>query len=153
MPARHKILWVPTIAATLGLSFALFALFHPPAFAQGRACADDVAKFCTSVKDKPAQAMQCLKAHQSDLSADCRSRLQATDAQMKEVSDACQSDVQRFCSDVSPGGGCIAQCLKQHQSELFHSLQIRSGRGTAAAAIEPLRPLPPLPSIGLPGSV
>jgi hypothetical protein len=118
MPARHKILWVPTIAATLGLSFALFALFHQPAFAQGRACADDVARFCTSVKDKPAQAMQCLKAHQSDLSADCRSRLQATEAQMKEVSKACHNDVQRFCEDVAPGDGRLAQCLKQRESEL-----------------------------------
>jgi hypothetical protein len=118
MPASHKILRVPTIAATLGLSFALFALFPPPAFAQGRACADDVAKFCTSVKGKPAQTTQCLKAYQSELSADCRSRLQAMEAQMKEMSKACQNDVQRFCEDVAPGEGRIAQCLRQHESEL-----------------------------------
>jgi Cysteine rich repeat len=37
---------------------------------------------------------------------------------MKEMSDACQSDVQQFCKDVSPGGGRLAQCLKQHESEL-----------------------------------
>ena len=118
MPARHKILWVPTIAVTLGLSFALLAIFHLPAFAQGQACADDAAKFCTSVKGKPAQVMQCLKAHQSALSADCQSRLQAMEAQRKEVSKACHNDVQRFCEDVAPGEGRIAQCLKQHQSEL-----------------------------------
>jgi Cysteine rich repeat len=118
MPAWRKILWVPTIVVTLGMSFALLAIFNLPAFAQGRACAEDMAKFCKNIKGKPAQAMECLKEHQSELSTGCQSRLQAMEAQMKEVSDACQSDVQRFCKDVAPGGGRLAQCLKKHESEL-----------------------------------
>jgi hypothetical protein len=50
MPLLRKILWVPATALTLGLIFALLAIFHLPAFAQGRICADDIAKFCQSVK-------------------------------------------------------------------------------------------------------
>ena len=32
--------------------------------------------------------------------------------------EACQGDVQRFCTGVQPGGGRIAQCLKAHLREL-----------------------------------
>ena len=31
---------------------------------------------------------------------------------------ACKGDYQRLCNNVSPGGGRIAQCFKQHESEL-----------------------------------
>ncbi len=117
MHSSRKVLWFPATAAALGMFFALLAMFHLPAFAQGRACADDVAKFCKDVKRGQGQILQCLKQHQSELSAGCQSRVQAMEARMKEMSDACQSDVQQFCKDVSPGGR-VAKCLKQHESEL-----------------------------------
>jgi arylformamidase len=44
-------------------------------------------------------------------------------ATYKEMSAACQSDVQQFCKDVNPGRGALAQCLKQHASELSSSCQ------------------------------
>jgi hypothetical protein len=118
MPSWRQILWVPTIAVALGMFFALLAIFHLPAFAQGRACADDVAKFCKGIGRGQGEVMQCLKEHQSELSSQCQARLQAMEKQLKGVSDACQSDVQRLCKDISPGGGRLAQCLKQHESEL-----------------------------------
>src|SRR5581483_8620429 len=31
---------------------------------------------------------------------------------------ACKQDVQKLCANVQPGEGRIAQCMKQHQSEL-----------------------------------
>jgi hypothetical protein len=30
----------------------------------------------------------------------------------------CADDVAKFCKDVQPGGGRMAQCLKQHEQEL-----------------------------------
>jgi hypothetical protein len=50
MPSLRKRLLVPATAVTLGLIFALLAISHLPAFAQGHVCAGDVAKFCQGVK-------------------------------------------------------------------------------------------------------
>ncbi len=30
----------------------------------------------------------------------------------------CRGDVEKFCKDVKPGGGRIAMCLKEHQTDL-----------------------------------
>jgi Cysteine rich repeat len=109
VPSIRRVLWVPAIAVALGLFLALLAVFHLPAFAQGRVCADDVAKVCQSVKGRRGQLMQCLKEHETELSSQCQARVQAIETRKKEVSDACQSDVQQFCKDVSPGRGNLAQ--------------------------------------------
>jgi hypothetical protein len=31
---------------------------------------------------------------------------------------ACETDVQKLCPDVQPGGGRILACLKQHQADV-----------------------------------
>jgi malate/lactate dehydrogenase len=36
---------------------------------------------------------------------------------------ACRDDIEKFCKDVQKGGGRIAQCLKQHESELSEGCQ------------------------------
>src|SRR3954468_11519445 len=43
----------------------------------------------------------------------------AAQAEEKEGSGACRSDVQKLCKGVQPGGGRIAACLKQHESEIL----------------------------------
>jgi Cysteine rich repeat len=118
VPSLHKLLLVPTIAVALGIFLVLLAIFHLPAFAQGRVCADDVAKFCKGLKGGQAQLRQCLNEHQSELSSQCQARVQSMEKRMQEMSDACDSDVQQFCKDLRTGGGRLAQCLKQHESEL-----------------------------------
>jgi len=30
----------------------------------------------------------------------------------------CKADVQKFCSEVKPGGGRIIECLKEHENDL-----------------------------------
>jgi hypothetical protein len=124
MPSVRRVLWVPAIAVAIGMFLAILAILHLPAFAQGRVCAEDVAKFCQSVKGGQGQIMQCLKEHETGLSPQCQARVQAMASHMKEMSAACQSDVQQFCKDVSPGRGRLAQCLRQHESELSSSCQV-----------------------------
>lgn len=36
----------------------------------------------------------------------------------KGMRGACRADMKKFCKDVQPGGGRLAMCLKQHESEL-----------------------------------
>jgi hypothetical protein len=117
MQSSPKLLLIPAFAVALGIFLALLALFYLPAFSQNRPCAADTAKFCKDVKGMQG-TMQCLKEHEADLSPQCQARVQAMEARVKEMSDACQGDVQQFCQDVSAGGGRIAQCLKQHESQL-----------------------------------
>jgi len=50
VPALRKILMIPSVAMALGLFLMLLAISYLPAFAKGRVCADDVAKFCTDAK-------------------------------------------------------------------------------------------------------
>ncbi|HTP65184.1 MAG TPA: cysteine rich repeat-containing protein [Geobacteraceae bacterium] len=38
-------------------------------------------------------------------------------------SDPCKEDVQKFCSDVTPGEGRVIKCLKEHEQELSQSCQ------------------------------
>jgi hypothetical protein len=42
----------------------------------------------------------------------------AAQAEEKERPGACRADVQKLCKGDQPGGGRIAACLKQHESEL-----------------------------------
>jgi hypothetical protein len=39
-------------------------------------------------------------------------------AQGMEGKGACRADIEKFCKDVKPGHGNIAQCMKQHEAEL-----------------------------------
>jgi hypothetical protein len=123
MPSLRKILLIPSIGVALGLFLAFLAMLYLPASAQGRACADDVATFCADAKGGRAQIEQCLKAHQSELSSPCQARVQTMAQRLQKTSDACHSDVQQFCQDVHIGDGRLAQCLKQHESELSSTCQ------------------------------
>jgi hypothetical protein len=37
----------------------------------------------------------------------------------------CAGDIQKFCADVKPGGGAIAQCLKAHEAQLSEGCKAR----------------------------
>ena len=39
-------------------------------------------------------------------------------AQQHQGHDVCKADVQKFCKDVQPGGGKVAKCLAQHNTNL-----------------------------------
>jgi hypothetical protein len=37
---------------------------------------------------------------------------------MQELRAACQTDIQKLCAGVQPGGGRIIACLKEHKEEV-----------------------------------
>ena len=98
-------------ALCLGLAFATSTFAAP-------SCKDDVAKFCPQVHPGGGRIAQCLKQNEAQLSASCQERIKLVAAQLKEVKEACADDLQQYCATVKPGGGRIAQCLKQHQDKL-----------------------------------
>jgi cysteine rich repeat protein len=55
-----------------------------------------------------------VKAHYSDLSADC----QVAIIRAAAVGKACKADAKQFCADVKPGKGPIADCMKEHATDL-----------------------------------
>jgi hypothetical protein len=47
----------------------------------------------------------------------------AATAQDRAAIQACKPDLAKFCPGIKPGGGRIAECLKQHEAELAPACQ------------------------------
>ena len=88
------------------------------ALAQEKPCAGDIEKFCQGVQPGGGRIGKCLAQHKDELSPGCKARVEEVALQLKGVQQACQDDIMTFCPGVKPGGGRIAKCLKQHQTEL-----------------------------------
>ncbi len=64
---------------------------------------------------------------------------------------ACMADVQRLCAGVTPGGGRIMRCLRDHQSEVSEGCKAAVAerqaehRASRAAAGAPSAPAPSTP--------
>ncbi len=83
-----------------------------------RPCAEEIARFCKDVKPGEGRLAKCLKAHEKELSAECREKFTELKRKYDEAQQACAEDVRKFCKDIQPGGGRIAQCLEGHAAEL-----------------------------------
>ena len=87
------------------------------AFAQSavaKACAADIKAQCADVKPGGGALKDSVKAHFSDLSADC----QVAIVRAAAVGRACKGDVKQFCADVKPAKGAIADCMKSHTADV-----------------------------------
>ena len=86
------------------------------AFTPG-ACRQDGEKLCPGVTNDQ-ELIPCLKQHETQLSMDCKVNLAEARDMVRDMKDACQPDVQKFCADIKTGQGRIRRCLKAHESEL-----------------------------------
>ena len=94
-----------------------------------RPCADDAAKFCKDVNPGGGRMATCLKEHEKDLSPGCKQRNHEMMMRGKEMHKACADDVDKFCKDVQPGKGNMANCMREHKSELSAECMQEFGKG------------------------
>ena len=88
------------------------------ALAQAPSCKADLAKFCPQAKPGGGQVAACLTKNSAQLSAPCKQRVGQMRQILKEVHKACEEDVHFLCDGIPPGGGRVAACLKQSESEV-----------------------------------
>jgi len=118
----RKIAWIGVLVAAVPL-LALAAGEPAPAGPQGPApgrgaCRADVQRLCGDVQPGSGGRRACLRQHQSELSQQCQERIGQMRQRVAQMRAACSGDVQRLCSGVQRGHGAVAQCMRQHESEL-----------------------------------
>lgn len=95
---------------------------HSPAYAEeSLLCADDIEKYCKEIKPGGGRLLNCLKSHETEMSASCRAKMGELQGMIKGCEQACSADIAQFCKDVQPGGGRIIKCLRGHDKELSSS--------------------------------
>ena len=102
------------------LYFVLSFNFH--AYAQeSLVCADDIEKYCKEIRPGGGRLLNCLKAHEAELSVSCRGKIGELQGIIRDCEQACSGDIAQFCKEVQPGGGRIIKCLREHNKELSPS--------------------------------
>jgi hypothetical protein len=116
MSPRHAIATVLLVAGMAAM----------PALAED-SCKEDMKLLCPGVEPGSGRIMDCLREHQSRLSAPCSARLASNAAIAKkmlaEFGRACLADADRFCAAIEPGEGRVIGCLAQHEVDLSPSCQ------------------------------
>lgn len=104
------------LIAVATLFFASFS------FAEGgRACKEDVQKFCKDIKHGGGLVVKCLKQHESELSDACKGHKQKMTEHMKVTREACKEDIEKFCKDIPKKHGFMKECFKTHINEFSQS--------------------------------
>ena len=114
MSQHSKLLAVAAAALIGGAS----ALFGDTAFAQAaqQACAGDIKTYCAGVQQGEGRVAQCLRSHNAQLSPGCQRGMAQATTLMKEVVQACEDDVHRYCAGAAPG--TTKDCLRSNFREL-----------------------------------
>jgi len=102
----------------IGLLAGLCLAVLRPATAAAGPCATDVQKFCAGVQPGGGRIKDCLRQHEKELSAPCKSNLHEKGQELADAWKACKPDIEKLCKDVAPGGGRVVACLKTHEKEV-----------------------------------
>jgi hypothetical protein len=81
-----------------------------------QACAADIKTYCPGVPQGEGRIAQCLRSHKDQLSPGCQRGMAQTATLMKEVVQACEDDLHRFCAGAAPG--TVKDCLRSNFREL-----------------------------------
>ena len=81
-----------------------------------QACAPDIQKFCAGVPQGEGRVAGCLRSHRQEVTPACQHGMAQMTAMMKEVVQACEDDLHRYCAGAAPG--TARECLKTNFREL-----------------------------------
>ena len=98
-------------ALVIALATARVGYADPP-------CLGDIQKFCSDAPAGGGKIQACLKSHEADLSKGCKAHVDQLRSTGQRLAAICVWDIERFCSDVAPGGGRIATCLQSNKDQL-----------------------------------
>ncbi len=104
------------------LVFSMLTSFAPARAADDGPCKKDIETFCQKVP-KGKALVECLTGHAQELSPSCKEKYMDMKARNRHASPACHQDVEKFCSNLKPGGGALTKCLYDHKAELSKGCQ------------------------------
>jgi hypothetical protein len=88
-------------------------------------CSSELAQYCAKVTRGEGRLLACLYAYGDKLSGQCdralydaAARLQRAISAVTYVASECRSELDTYCANVEAGQGRVAQCLKDHASQL-----------------------------------
>jgi Cysteine rich repeat len=90
-------------------------------------CNSELVQYCAEVTPGEGQLLACLYAYGDKLSGPCEFALYDAAVRLERAIDAipyvasaseCRAELETHCADVEAGEGRVAQCLKDHASEL-----------------------------------
>jgi len=88
-------------------------------------CKTELARFCAEVTPGEGRLLACLYAHGDKLSGQCdyalynaAVRLERAISVVTYVASECRAELETHCANVDVGEGRVAQCLKDHASEV-----------------------------------
>lgn len=88
-------------------------------------CNAELARFCAEVTPNEGRLLACLYARGDKLSRQCdyalynaAARLERAISAITYVASECGAELETHCANVDVGEGRVAQCLKDHASEL-----------------------------------
>jgi hypothetical protein len=89
------------------------------------ACGADVQKYCSTVSPGEGRLLFCILAHEDKISTKCdyglfkaAKALSEVVDRIEETEEACSGGIDKYCMNVQPGEGQIAQCLKKNEKSL-----------------------------------
>ena len=88
-------------------------------------CKKEIETYCKDVIPGEGRVLACLYAREDKLSGRCDYALYDAAAQLERainaltyVANECGDDLDKFCADIAPGEGRLAECLKKNEAKV-----------------------------------
>ena len=119
----------------IGMAAAWMTLAAPQVLAQETllehlvaACETDLENYCSTVTPGDGRLLHCMAAHADKISGRCEYAFYQAATLLEQLSVAvaylateCETDIEKYCSDVEMGEGRILSCLSEHDQEIEES--------------------------------